>query len=497
MSRDHSLPSEGIRYPYRRGEFRNSKQETIDPTSEPSIIADSSSVVALLDSSSSGSIPTPTPESASIPLTAMDELFAPASEHATGQDVGVMRQSPGTLQPSLLDPESTTAAAAATNLALPATSLSAAAAPMHSHTMDGMEAQQQGSDASSSLPARPVQSPAHHTSSSAWSHGSNSDRVKQSETSLLQTSRAIPAHQSSSTGGSAVALASTASSASSNSPASAVPKGQTGDNANPSGSALFSSAPTEPSSGMPKPTASDVPTSSPAFVTPPAPAQQSPEHLYHQQQQQRKLPWFAISPTADSNAPSTSFPGPQEQHWPFSTASATPRSATSNSLPTATTSSPSPTPTSDSQSPTHPSSASQTPHSTTPPTAPTTTTQTLTQADTSPLPPLFLTSPKSSAEAAVIIPTSVIIPVSLPASMPEPISRAVSLAAVQALPDSTDRSVGAMRERAQMALRAAAAASEASQRAAAYSAAATTAASKAADAAERAAAAASFAQVRV
>ncbi|KXZ47473.1 hypothetical protein GPECTOR_35g911 [Gonium pectorale] len=81
---------------------------------------------------------------------------------------------------------------------------------------------------------------------------------------------------------------------------------------------------------------------------------------------------------------------------------------------------------------------------------------------------------------------------SLPSVRPEPLSRALDTSALAHLP--TDDSLGSLRERAQLALRAAAAAGEASQRAAAYAAAASSAASRAAEAAERAASAATIAQ---
>lgn len=83
---------------------------------------------------------------------------------------------------------------------------------------------------------------------------------------------------------------------------------------------------------------------------------------------------------------------------------------------------------------------------------------------------------------------------SLPAVRPEPLSRALDSSALAQL--SSDSSVGSLRERAQLALRAASGAVEASQRAASYAAAASSAASRAAEAAERAASAASLAQVR-
>ncbi|GFR43663.1 hypothetical protein Agub_g4770, partial [Astrephomene gubernaculifera] len=82
--------------------------------------------------------------------------------------------------------------------------------------------------------------------------------------------------------------------------------------------------------------------------------------------------------------------------------------------------------------------------------------------------------------------------VSLPSVRPEPLSRAPDSSALAHLP--TDSSLGSLRERSQLALRAAASASEASQRAAAYAAAASSAASRAAEAAERAATAAAVAQ---
>ncbi|EFJ50898.1 hypothetical protein VOLCADRAFT_88294 [Volvox carteri f. nagariensis] len=81
---------------------------------------------------------------------------------------------------------------------------------------------------------------------------------------------------------------------------------------------------------------------------------------------------------------------------------------------------------------------------------------------------------------------------SLPTVLPEPLSRAPDSSALERLP--SDSSLGSLRERAQLALRAAAAAVEASQRAAAYAAAASNAASRAAEAAERAATAATLAQ---
>ncbi|MEW5312695.1 MAG: hypothetical protein WDW38_004310 [Sanguina aurantia] len=265
---------------------------------------------------------------------------------------------------------------------------------------------------------------------------------------------------------------------------------------------------TAPTAGSPS---ASTPTPQASAASPGASSTSSPttqQSLPEQQQQQQRRPWFTSTPvSSDSTSPSAASPGSQSQPWPFSAAASAPRPApsqatvpTSSSNPTPTVSStpsipPTPTPTTAATPPATPTTTEQPSQAASAaadakkPSTPEPSKLARSMSDPGRLSPLFLKSPsKSHADAAVIIPASI------PASIPDPISRAVPLAAVQALPDSADRSVGAMRERAQMALRAAAAASEASQRAAAYSAAATTAASKAADAAERAASAASFAQ---
>lgn len=106
-------------------------------------------------------------------------------------------------------------------------------------------------------------------------------------------------------------------------------------------------------------------------------------------------------------------------------------------------------------------------------------------ASVTPQPPWLRSAKSHSVDPSP--PMTVKIPLEQPLSM-----RAPSDTAADHLP--AGRGLAALRERAQLALRAAAAASEASQRAAAHSAAASSAASQAADAAERSAAAATAAQ---